>query len=594
VAVNPKMQGSKMKQPQITEANEGRIRLKDLLNEGMESSGEHLADIALKNEDEVMVTYHPAPEAIEIQPAANNDEVIANIVVEVIEELPAEVVSSEEQVPVVLIAEPTDAKITPVKEWLNKEKEKAAAAEEIKTEVAFQEVSTSAGSEVQEDTKNKLLENVKLEDKVYSDEEEAANNEPPMELVEELPAEIIIDQVEDVVGEENAGYKIEGSVKVSGETGKIIIEKMSEEEAAKIKATRKDPIEQKEIVKPKSVYDEIDFPKNKGFQRPQDVLKNWVRFSQLQIGTMDAMNQQLKKIATSDSGRASSVNEKLHILAEATKIQCAELDNIAGIAKSLNINNEDISLSDCLSAISKSIDDGAVNIRSISQKAFSIADEMADAQSNLSVMEAFIGRLQKITKQTNFLAINAAIEAARAGEMGGGFEAISDELRDLSKSVAKLSEEMHDKIGRVIKSASDSFVILNEFASMNVAESIVDKEKIEAVAAAVLKQNDKVEQLLHSNAAVSRKNLNSISIIADDMHASDDSKRQIEDVAGVLKVIMSNTYSHKMDALKSLGMEISNADVEKDVIEKMLSGITLEQLKKDFVNFLCAEGYIKA
>jgi methyl-accepting chemotaxis protein len=528
-----------MKQPELAQAEgEGRIRLKDLLNEGMESSGVHISDIELENGDKIIATSQNS-----LVGTNYSENVAANDTGEKSLEALVEQAAAPEQVKE-LEAEPV--KISPVKEWLNKEKEKAQAAEKSSDEVI--------------------------------EEAPEPDDEAVLELAEEIPAEIKAEVAEEPV----SGYKIEGMVKVSGETGKLTIEKISEEEAARIKAVKI------EVTPPQHVADEFNFPRNKGFQRPQDVLKEWVRFANLQLGTIDSIGLQLQQIARDYGSKTSDFNAKLNMVAEVSGKQGDELEIASGVVNVLHINDENVALSDSITLINKSIEDAAANANNISQKAAAMMGAMSDAQSSLSSAEVFIRRLNKITKQANMLAVNAGIEASRAGDAGAGFGVLSDELSDLAGDITKLSYEMHEKIGQVIASVGSSYATLNEFATIDVATNILDKDKIEAVIGSVLKQNEQVELLLRNNAAISKHNSETISQLV----VQDNSAQQMEDIGRVLQVISGNISVQKAEAIKSIGVEIAKNDIEKNIIEKILAEINSEQVKKELVNFLVANGYV--
>ena len=55
---------------------------------------------------------------------------------------------------------------------------------------------------------------------------------------------------------------------------------------------------------------------------------------------------------------------------------------------------------------------------------------------------------------------------------------------------------------------------------------------------------------------------------------------------------MEQTDSHKNNAIMSLGIKMSNSDVDAVLIDRILAGLSLSQIKKEFIVYLISEGYI--
>lgn len=557
-----------MTQPEDENSQDNRVRLKDLLEDGIKNT-------SATSEDD-----NDTPEAL---PEEEN--------VSLKKEEPVETQTPEEE------GEQQAKKEETINENVEEATQPKQPEEPVETQTPKEE------EEVYTEAKEEATENVteeKVEEK--TEEKPPADSQPEEAKVENLESIVLSDQEEDAAqnpveeeeevvdaseDEENDGgmYELEGTVQVSGETGQITVDKL-DEKAAEESAKRKESFKAK-------IAEALKLSKKNDFQRPQDALKEWVRFSQLQLGSMDMINEELHNTAESIEKGTQELNKKFTDLAESAKNQGAKVQEIADMAGSLNIEGEQISLTDSLQLINKAIDDATDKILFVSKKAMSMVYALEAAKENLTITETFIGRVQKITKQTNLLALNATIEAARAGEAGKGFEVVAEEVRTLSKEIASLSEEMGGKIGQVVDNVSSSYVTLNEVATVDMSDNILVKEKIDTIMDSIISQSEEMTKIMNENAEASRESSGTISGMTIEMQFSDKAAQYINNLVNVLEIIKAHTEHHKQTALKSLGIDISNTDIEKEIVEHILEILTLSQLKKEFIMFLVEEGYIE-
>jgi len=108
------------------------------------------------------------------------------------------------------------------------------------------------------------------------------------------------------------------------------------------------------------------------------------------------------------------------------------------------------------SQTSKTVNDG---IKSVGHEIRAISDLKSTMGSSTKVIQdlnemsrsvsQFITIIGSISRRTELLALNAAIEAARAGETGRGFSVVANEIRTLSESSKKATEEIADLIHEI-------------------------------------------------------------------------------------------------------------------------------------------------
>jgi methyl-accepting chemotaxis protein len=71
-------------------------------------------------------------------------------------------------------------------------------------------------------------------------------------------------------------------------------------------------------------------------------------------------------------------------------------------------------------------------------------------------IQAFLVLVQKISRQSKLLALNAALEAARAGEHGHGFAVVATEVRRLASSSADAAQRTTSLVQEMLDSVNDS------------------------------------------------------------------------------------------------------------------------------------------
>lgn len=67
-----------------------------------------------------------------------------------------------------------------------------------------------------------------------------------------------------------------------------------------------------------------------------------------------------------------------------------------------------------------------------------------------------VDEIQTVTKATNILALNALIEASRAGDAGRGFAVVANEVKDISKRVTIIADELREMFRQEVVDLQDT------------------------------------------------------------------------------------------------------------------------------------------
>jgi methyl-accepting chemotaxis protein len=102
-------------------------------------------------------------------------------------------------------------------------------------------------------------------------------------------------------------------------------------------------------------------------------------------------------------------------------------------------------------------------------------DDMAQQMDDIFVM---VDKVDAIAEDTNVLSINAALEAARAGDAGGGFAAVANEVRTLSRGTKRLNDAIGDRVRLARNTIGSVREAIETMASQDMNTALVAKENV--------------------------------------------------------------------------------------------------------------------
>ncbi len=289
------------------------------------------------------------------------------------------------------------------------------------------------------------------------------------------------------------------------------------------------------------------FQGNNDAERAVRLLQGYIALTPIALSLVQLLQKELPDVAQTVEQSTIDLSDRFRRLAESANEQSAQMGEIIEKAGTLELEGESIPISDFTQMFNDTLSESVSQILDISKMAMSMVFNMDDAMKNLEDTKGLVTRVQKITKQTNLLALNASIEANKAGLAGRSFAVVADEVKTVARDIAKLSEDMQQKIGTVSTSVETGYGILKQVATTDMSENIIAKEKLDLLMDSLVARNDSFKEALTKTAETSQRISSTIQEMTIGMQFQDRTSQVVQNSVGMMQV-----YEQTLHALGGL------------------------------------------
>lgn len=358
--------------------------------------------------------------------------------------------------------------------------------------------------------------------------------------------------------------------------------KLRSEEIDKLLKPDFEPLTKIETNKPAIVENNIVPLSSAGFDFSK-LQVSWNKINKASYSVIDTAVAKLAEISQTVERSTLELNQNFLDLAHTATEQSRIIEDIITKSDSLQLEGKEIKKAEFYELFNKAITGAIEKIIYISQQSMAMVYSLDDAMIAIKDVEAFIVRIQSINKQTNLLSLNATIESARAGEQGKGFSVVADEVREVSKQIKHLSEEMNNKISVVTQSVRNGYEVLKEVAVTDMSENIAIKSTLDELMKSLLKQTKNFNQILSGTATKSKDISDIISSMVLKLQFQDRVAQYITNLSQSLTLVKSLLKS--FEGLLNSGVDdqhISSYNSEFEIHDKIRSILSLSELKKEY------------
>jgi methyl-accepting chemotaxis protein len=173
-----------------------------------------------------------------------------------------------------------------------------------------------------------------------------------------------------------------------------------------------------------------------------------------------------------------------------------------------------------------------------------VVDTMGSIKDSSRKIVDIIGVIDGIAFQTNILALNAAVEAARAGEQGRGFAVVAAEVRNLAQRSAGAAKEIKELISDSVEKVDAGGKLVDEAGKT--MEEIVTSVKhvadiMSEITAASQEQSSGIEEVNHAIAQIDEMTQQNAALVEQAAAAAESMQDQSVKLAQAVSVFKLET-----------------------------------------------------
>ncbi len=258
----------------------------------------------------------------------------------------------------------------------------------------------------------------------------------------------------------------------------------------------------------------------------------------------------------------------------------------------IDIGDKKITLDEFVEFFTTVFDDAITKLLYVSKQAVSMVYGMEDAIRHLQEVETFSRNIQAITKRTHLLALNASIEAASAGEAGKGFNVVANEVKDVSRQITEISEQMTIRTRSISACVMAGYELLKDVSTSDMESSMHAKGTLEAMLNGLLNQTSKAKDTMSDSVTISKNIAHAIQGMIVNLQFQDRNAQIAENAA-----MMANQCSQMFGAITSNAMiavsgcaEGVSSQLEDKAIDSIFSVIKLGDIRHQYMSALHSLG----
>ena len=320
-----------------------------------------------------------------------------------------------------------------------------------------------------------------------------------------------------------------------------------------------------------------------------DLIKRWLDLSELERRTFAALTRELSLSSELVENSTLDLSERFQTLAVLAQAQMGRVETVISIANTIEVAGETERVDAAMRSVEGILRKIIETILSVSKHAMRMVYALDDVKRDVDAAELCVAEIEKINDQTRYLALNAAIEAARSGQAGAAFQVIAGEVKELSRATELISQQVRTRISSVMQGVHNGHSVLREIATLDMSEHIMAKDRLDALIAALIAQNQAFGNILGTTAESSAEMSETIAQLITGMQFQDRTKQHLAQVIDGLNVLSDAGLSMQKAAWAQFPDAFQEGAVDQDLLDRLMDRQVLGTVKKRLLARLLAQ-----
>lgn len=258
----------------------------------------------------------------------------------------------------------------------------------------------------------------------------------------------------------------------------------------------------------------------------------------VQRKAMEAVCDELQRLGNLIEDNTTGVSQQFQTIAADTSRQTDIIETLIASARTFPVNGEQLALTDVAADLQSSLASLVSKISFLATRGQTMIQAFEAILHEVKAVHDSVSQINRINSQTNLLALNAKIEAVHAGPAGRGFSIVANEVRELASHTNTVSTELRARINRVETALGDSFSLLKEIASIDLAdENVFTNDRIRMVVQGLISQHDQFTEALGGASATTERVTDEINAAVVRLQFQDRATQSIDNLRSVLGIV---------------------------------------------------------